>query len=171
MSLIIAIDPGITGGVAYRFPGILSAVNMPSTPKDILDLLKRIVGYDNEKIICYLERVGTYMPGNSGPSAATFARHCGNLEMALWALNIPYHEVLPNKWMTAFIGKQDYPKIPKETSKKTKASILSKRKTERKNKIKAKCQALYPHLKVTLKTADALGILSYALMQESVNNR
>ena len=109
------------------------------------------------------------MPGNSGPAAAKFARHCGHIEMALIALDIPSDpSVLPSKWQTFFIGKPNYPKIPKEIQGKARKQILAKRKTERKNKIKAKAQALYPHLKITLATSDALGILTWGMAQKVV---
>ena len=38
-----------------------------------------------------------------------------------------------------------------------------KDKKERKNAIKEKMARLYPHLSVTLKTADALGILTFVM--------
>ena len=86
--------------------------------------------------------------------------------MALIALDIPSDpSVLPSKWQTFFIGKPNYPKIPKEIQGKARKQILAKRKTERKNKIKAKAQALYPHLKITLATSDALGILTWGMAQ------
>jgi hypothetical protein len=46
-----------------------------------------------------MEKVGGYQPGNSGPAAATFARHCGHLEAALYLLGVPVITVLPAKWM------------------------------------------------------------------------
>ena len=38
------------------------------------------------------------MPGNSGPAAATFARHCGHLEAILYVLGIPTEQVAPGVW-------------------------------------------------------------------------
>lgn len=156
--MIIAIDPGQDGGLAYEFYKKVYTEKMPATPKDIYDLLKfltyRADGY--ESITAYIERVGDYVSGNSGPAAAKFARHCGHLEMALLALNIPFHTILPKKWMDFFIGKQKYPASMKP----------AQRKTKRKNLIKAKAQALYPNIKVTLAISDALGILNFAINQE-----
>ncbi|MBU2051208.1 MAG: hypothetical protein KKH61_19850, partial [Gammaproteobacteria bacterium] len=95
--------------------------------------------------IAIMERVGTYMPGNSGPAAATFARHCGNLEATLYMCGVSAEQVLPNKWMKVVMGE-----VPKD-------------KKERKNKIKELMARKYPHLKVTLSTSDALGILTWGL--------
>ena len=152
--MILSCDPGQSGGIAWCFESKTYAEKMPATPKDIfLFLRERATEADGfEPCICYIEKVGGYVSGNAGPAAVKFGRHCGNLEMALLALNIKYIEVLPKKWMDFFIGKQKYP-----TSMKP-----AQRKTKRKNLIKAKAQALYPDIKVTLAISDALGILCYA---------
>jgi len=153
--LILAIDPGQTGGFAWKREKQIYTQLMPDTPKDIIESLRKIAqtadGY--ETLICYIERVGGYMPGNSGPASVKFAKHTGHLEMALIALNISYREVLPAVWMKQFIGVQKYPPSMKAGQKKT----------LRKNKIKQKAQALYPDIKVTLAISDALGILNYAI--------
>ncbi len=156
--MIIAVDPGAGGGWSWEFENKIYVKKMQETPKDLFlflqDLAKEVDGFEN--IVAYVERVGAYVSGNSATAAVKFSRHCGNIEAFLLALNIPYHEILPNKWITYFIGKQKYP-----------ASMTSaQRKTKRKNLIKAKAQALYPHVKVTLAVSDALGLLSYGLHEE-----
>lgn len=156
----MAIDPGQNGGVAWRSDGNVLAVKMPDTVGDIHTLLADIATY---KPFCVIEKVGGYMPGNSGPAAVKFARHCGHLDMALYATKISTIEVAPATWEHWLIGKPNYPKIPKEIGAKDKARILAHRKTERKNKIKDTVQRRFPDLKVTLATADALGILLWAL--------
>lgn len=163
--MIIGIDPGIGGGIAYEVNNTIYAEKMPSTPKDILEFIRNLTQKTDSlfDIMCYIEKVGGYMPGNSGPAAVKFARHVGNLEMALIALSIPHQEVLPTKWQKYLIGAPNYPKIPKEVPAKERKRILAKRKTERKNRIKRNIQARCPHLKVTLATADALGILFYGI--------
>lgn len=153
--MLISIDPGSGGGLAWIFKDKIYAATMPQTPKDIYIKLKSLVimadGY--ESVTAYIEKVGTYMPGNAATAAVAFARHCGHLDMALLALNIPYHEITAKKWQQAFVGRVQYPK----------SMTSSQKKAKRKNLIKTKAQQLYPHLKITLKTADALGILTYAL--------
>ena len=169
-TVIVSIDPGKVGGIAVSYPDMeVQAVKMPTTLRDIWDQLAVIAceEYPTATIRVYMEKVGTYMPGNSGPSAATFAEHVGALKMALTGLKYSYVLVLPTKWQTAFIGKQTYPKIPKEVQGKERKTILAHRKQERKNKIKARAQELYPHLNVTLLTSDAIGILHYGLGEEA----
>jgi Holliday junction resolvasome RuvABC endonuclease subunit len=146
--IVIGIDPGLGGGLAFSLAPYSNlhadAVKMPDTPKGIYDLLQSLVK-DRVSPICYCEQVGTYRPGNSAVSACKFAKHTGILEMALIALQIPSFYVTPNKWMTSVLGT-----VPKE-------------KPERKKFIKNRMEQQYPQLKVTLLTADALGILTYGI--------
>lgn len=164
--MIMAIDPGsVSGGFAWTYNRKEVFVSvMPATPKDIYELL-RVISSQGLSLnnMCYLEQVGSYVSGNAGPAAVKFAQHCGHLEMALIALQVPYEKILPSKWQQYFIGKSTYPSIPKEIQGKARKQILAKRKQERKNKIKVKAQGLYPHIKVTLKTSDALGFLTWAI--------
>ena len=162
---IITIDPGASGGIAWRdTSGEVHCIDMPETPKDILIELGCIHNVtDSDDVFCLIEQVGSYVSGNSGPSAVKFARHCGHLDMAILSAGIPHETILPAKWEHWFIGKPSYPKIPKETKPAERKRLLAKRKRERKTKIKAKAQSLFPGVKVTLKTSDALGMLAYAI--------
>lgn len=142
----IGIDPGVSGGIAfsdYPYTKLVQAMKMPETPKDIYDFLQSLAHEDGA--VCVCEKVGTYRPGNSATAAVKFARHCGQLDMALLALGISTTYITPHGWM-----KEVVKTVPKE-------------KKERKNRIKELMQQQYPHLKVTLATADALGILTYAM--------
>lgn len=163
-TIMLAIDPGLSGGMAWEKDDKVYIESMPKTPKDIFELLENISG-SFHTIKCYIEKAGTYVSGNSGPAAAKFARHCGMLEGFLIALGISYQEILPSVWQQNFIGKPNYPKIPKEIQGNARKRVLAQRKKERKNKIKIRAQALYPDLKITLATSDALGILSYLTSQ------
>jgi len=147
MRRILAIDPGASGGFAWKDKeGVIRCIPMPIGMTAQADLLREIRCFFGgfSDVECFIEAVGSYMPGNSGPAAAKFARHCGNLEAILYCLNFPTNQVSPQKWMKA-IGP-----FPKD-------------KKDRKNAIKEKMARLYPHLTVTLKTADALGLLTYAM--------
>lgn len=73
--------------------------------------------------------------------ACTFARHCGHLEAALYALGIPFTEVAPGVWMKRL-------------------GALPKDKRERKAMIRELMARRYPHLEVTLRTADALALVA-----------
>ena len=139
----IAIDPGAHGGIAWiDTDGNVQAEKMPDGMTAQIDFLRGLTLMLGSPA-CLVEKVGGYMPGNSGPAAAKFSRHCGNIEAALYAFGVPVQEVAPGVWMRG-IG------IP-VTDKK-----------ERKKAIKEEMARRYPHLKVTLSTADALGMLTWA---------
>ena len=164
----VAIDPGSSGGIVWGSNmRDVQAINMPKTTGDLWDLIKNLS--EGHEAVCLMEKVGTYMPGNSGPSAATFAEHVGELRMALIASGMPHELVPPQSWQKAFVGAPGYVKIEqtldesKEGFLKRKRGILTTRKTERKNKIKAQAQMIFPDITVTLANADALGIYWFGM--------
>ena len=141
----LSIDPGAAGGFAWTgSDGTVSAVKMPEGMTAQVDFL-RALSAEQPGIIAVVEKVGGYMPGNSGPAAATFARHCGHLDAALYALGISVRQVAPNTWMKA-MG------VPSKLTK-----------PERKTHLKEKAARRFPQLKVTLATADALMMLAWAV--------
>jgi hypothetical protein len=140
----LAIDPGASGGVAWRDgEGRVDAAPMPEGMTAQVDFLRalaaRLPGVE-----AVLEKVGWWMPGDHPNSACRFARHCGNLEAALYALGIPAVAVAPATWMKAL-------------------GALPKDKRARKAAIRELMARRYPNLSVTLRTADALGLLSAGL--------
>ena len=157
---IVGIDPGENGGIAVLDIGgsVVDVRKMPATPYDILEFLRGVVssrtrdGLFSSDVVCYLEKVGFGMPGQSSKATATFARHNGHLEMALLALGIRTNEVTPSKWMKSFqLGRSsDYCK------------------TEWKNRLKSCAQALFPTEKVTLAVSDALLIAEYGRKSELI---
>jgi hypothetical protein len=162
MSIKIAIDPGLSGGIAYGTSlSDVNCIHMPDTTADLWNTISGLASEDGA--VAVIENVGHYMPGNSGPSAVTFAQHIGELHMALTAAGIPYELVLPQKWMSLFATLKKYPAISKETPSAEKARLLRERKTERKNIIKQKAQQIFPYIPVTLYNADALGMYHYAM--------
>lgn len=147
--VIVGVDPGAKGGIAVLDGNDIYTFPMPDTYTDIYQVLKGLTE-DFNITRCVLERVGLGLPGQSSKATATFARHCGHLEMALYALGIPTEEVTPNKWMKAYANQIG-------TSK-------GLTKTEWKNKLKGLAQRLYPSVKVTLGTADAILLAHYGKM-------
>lgn len=151
--LIIAIDPGASGGMAASHDGSAPLVfKMPDTPRDIYDLLWSVQHTGcciPEKMACraVMEKVGMHRQGNNASASCKFARHCGHIEMALLALGMPFEEPTPQKWMKTL-------------------GAMPKDKKDRKNHIKDLMQRRYPGIKVTLWNADALGILTWALEQD-----
>lgn len=149
MKPVLAIDPGLAGGLAWQDRnGIVRAVKMPGGMTSQLDFLReRAAEYPG--LTAVLEKVGGYRSHNSGPAACTFARHCGQLDSALYLLGIPTRTVAPQVWMRK-IG------VPVKLEK-----------AERKRWLKEFAARRYPHLEVTLATSDALALLAWAV--ESTN--
>lgn len=149
MKTLIVIDPGASGGIAYRRDGQpTDAVRMPPTEGDLVNLLREITP-DPANTVAFVEEVGGYI-GKAQPasSAFKFGRNFGFLLGVLQTLGIRVELVRPQKWQKALgVGHA--------------SSCTSK--TEWKNKLKAQAQRLYPQIKPTLATSDALLILEYAV--------
>lgn len=148
---ILAIDPGMNGGIALFKDGWLADVTkMPPTPADILSAIRSFSQQCGIIDACYLEKVGG-MPGQGGMAMFHFGENYGMLEMALIAEGIPAVSVTPQKWQKFYqLGKSG-----------------EHTKTEWKNMLKARAQALFPRTKVTLAIADALLIGNYGIHQEA----
>lgn len=141
MQTLIAIDPGAAGGVAWRdADGVVHAVPMPEGMTAQVDFLRGLAA-QLPGVAAVMEKVGTYVPGNHVGSACTFARHCGHLEAALYAVGVPFTEVAPQVWM------KQLGSLPADKSLRKKAirELMARR---------------FPSLSVTLKTADALALLA-----------
>ena len=138
---IICIDPGKNGGVAFRSPaGEVHAVAMPETVHDLADLLFYELTFPLESVEAVVERVHS-MPSDAASAAFAFGENFGAVQGVLASLRIPYRFVNPHQWQK-------------------KVGTLPKDKPERKRALKAFAQQRYPHIKVTLKTADALAMLA-----------
>ena len=144
---LMAIDPGASGGIAWEdYDGTVKCRNMPEGMTEQCDCLRWQYGVPGF-YECILEKVGTYVKGNAVGGACKFARHCGALEAALYCFDIPVRQVAPTVWQRAL-------------------GTFSKDKATRKREIRELMARRYPHLSVTLKTADALGILTWAIHAE-----
>ena len=147
-SLTIAVDPGLSGGFAFqldRQPA--QAVAMPPTEGDLVELLRRLTA-EAQTAVAFVEEVGGYI-GQAQPasSAFKFGRNFGFILGALQMLGVRVELVRPQRWQ-------------KSLALGSASNCASK--TEWKNKLKAAAQRLYPNLKPTLVTADALLILDFA---------
>lgn len=138
--ILIGVDPGLSGGIAWQSTEA-HAVKMPATEHDIATVF---AGFEMADCFAYLEKVHS-MPEQGVKSSFTFGQNYGSLRMALVANAIPFEDVTPQKWMGHYGLKRR-----KDESK-----------TAWKNRLKAKAQQLFPRLKVTLATADALLIAEY----------
>jgi hypothetical protein len=154
MKTILAIDPGLSGGLAVRQFGKTDCHAMPETLGDVFELIASFqiaAAVEGHALVCVLEEVGGFA-GKAQPGSAMFkfGEHYGFVQGVIRSLGIRLELVRPQVWQKAFgLG--------------TASRCASK--TVWKNKLKAEAQRRYPQLKVTLKTADALLILDYALQR------
>ena len=138
----IGIDPGKSGGIAWITDGKPCVEKMPETLQDLWELMVSISlptgkGWP-EPCKAYLEQVHS-SPQMGVTSAFTFGNGFGHLEMALTAAGIPFERIRPQAWQKAIgcLTKGD------------------------KNVSKRRAQELFPSMKVTHATADALLICEY----------
>lgn len=138
----IGIDPGKSGSIAWITDGKPCVEKIPETLKDMFDMIESIMmdSIDNYGPRCkaYLEQVNS-SPQMGVKSAFTFGNGFGHLEMALTAAGIPFERVRPQAWQKAM-------------------GCLT---GGDKNISKRKAQELFPQMKVTHATADALLIAEY----------
>jgi len=127
----LGIDPGASGGLALLDPngGVVLVAKMPETDLEVYALVAAAAPGAR----AVLEYVRS-SPQMGVVSAFSFGRSYGGLRMALAACGIPYDEVTPAKWQ----------------------GELGCRSKGDKNVTKARAQALFPMVRVTHATADAL---------------
>jgi hypothetical protein len=141
MKNIIGIDPGKAGAIiVMRASGKIITQKMPETPTEVLKFLR----LHSVNSVCFIEQLHG-MPGMSGTAMFTFGKGYGEIGMALLALKIPAIYVTAQKWQ-------------KEYGLGTKGKDTT---TVWKNKLKAKAEQLFPNVKITLSTADAMLIAEF----------
>jgi hypothetical protein len=148
ITTVIGVDPGLSGGIACRNADqSISASSMPATEGDLLELFRSLV--DRGKTIVFVEEVSGFV-GKQQPGSAMFkfGRNFGFTLGVLQALNVRIELVRPQKWQ-------------KPLGLGTASGCKSR--TEWKNKLKSCAQRLYPMLKPSLGTADAILILDFGL--------
>ena len=172
--VIIAIDPGASGAISVKHSdGTVMAHKMPDSPRGICDLLEPIKVTPDE-VVAYIEEVGGYIGGAGAPGSAmfNFGEGYGVIKGILTALRIPFHLVRPQKWQKELgLGTKEKARAERLCGQVTTAELKrvanlnAGYKRDWKNKLKARAEREYPHLKVTLANCDALLILSYAKQQ------
>jgi hypothetical protein len=116
---------------------------MPDTMQGVWELITHIVNdsamiYRHTEFKAYLEQVHS-SPQMGVKSAFTFGNGFGHLEMALTAAGIPFERVRPQVWQ----------------------KVMSCMTGGDKNVSKRKAQELFPHIKCTHATSDALLIAEF----------
>lgn len=129
---VCGVDPGAGGGI-----GLIGVAEnfylvhpLPDTEMDCVDLFQE---YASRIDILALEKVHSF-PGQGVASTFTFGKNYGFLRGVIMTLKIPLVDVTPSVWMKA-LGCQ------------TKGD---------KNVTKSMAQQLFPNVKITHKTADAI---------------
>jgi crossover junction endodeoxyribonuclease RuvC len=139
--IFLGIDPGASGGLAFiHDDGSMDPAleKMPDTERDLWE----IIDGDEDAIpiaFAAIEAVHS-MPKQGVASSFKFGRSYGFLRGCLIASGIPFEEVTPQRWQKEL-------------------GCLSK---GDKNVTKARAQQLFPKLKITHATADALLLAEYA---------
>jgi len=136
---IIGIDPGRTsGGIAIWFhDNDWLLKKMPTTEKDLAEFARYVLT-DRFHPIAFVEKIGSF-GRNYGTAIIKLALHYGVILGILSTMRIETHEVTPNVWQK-------------------KLNCLTK---GDKSISKRRAQMLFPKLKITNATADALLIAEY----------
>jgi hypothetical protein len=140
--IVIGIDPGKNGAIAWITDGKPCVEKMPDTLQDLWGLIGDICGLTSNHgytpCRAYIEQVHS-SPQMGVKSAFTFGNGFGHLEMALTAAGIPFERIRPQVWQKSL-------------------GCLT---GGDKNVSKRRAQELFPTMKVTNATADALLIAEY----------
>lgn len=143
--ITFVVDPGAQGGYAVCFGG-LRAITLHNleTFQDLLEHVDELQQLHKGYLRCVLEDVPSYT-GRDIPSYTSFklGKNVGQLEGMFRALRIPVEFISPRKWQSKFTGLKGLTGGP------------------RKRALRDHAARLYPLLKPTLKTADALLMAHY----------
>lgn len=153
MPYTVAIDVGKSGGIAWASPAIQPAAEpMPQSEDEVVEFFKTLKAqndaeHEGQAPTAFIEKVTGFI-GNAHPASRmfTFGEGFGFLKGALMASGWRVRLVRPQEWQRGLDLKRE----------------RTQTKTEWKRSLKSEAAALFPSLKPTLKTADALLILEYA---------
>ena len=146
----IGLDPGKSGGMCVIEDDFIKAYPCPSNIQDMAIMFAMAISVnETKKVVAYIEKVWA-RPTDGRSSMWKFAENYGTWLGIAGAYEIDLQEVSPQAWMKYL----ETPKLEK---------------TRRKRYLRDKARSMYPELKkVTLKTADAILIATYA--KETDNN-
>lgn len=152
----IGIDPGAGGGLAFLTDGVVSVVKTPATDADLWNWFAGLVN-SRRRLFAVLEKLTPrpamvfdwelkkVRPRILKSTCLLYASYV-QMRSFLTAAGIPFEEATPQAWQKGL-------------------GVPPKKKGEKdgpwKNRLKAKAQQLFPGVRVTLATADALLIAEY----------
>lgn len=146
MKLIVAVDPGVNGGIVWHNGESIEGVKMPSTDFAVVELLAEL-SCKAKEVELYLEEPPLFAGKNiPGSAIGKLMWNTGILYGAAVAMGWKIHRIRPAVWQKAHTCG-------------TKSDLTT---TQWKNKLKARACELFPDFDVTLWNADALLILDAA---------
>lgn len=150
MRRILAIDPGMSGGIAHFANNRIVLEPMPDTDGDVREVM---INYLSQSDVVYIEKVGGYIGGKGAPGSAmfNFGRNVGFLHGLIASMLTRCIEVPPQRWQ-----------------KTIQAGTSKTHGTRWKAHLKQLAQQRQPSLGITLKTADAVLILEHAMIAEGL---
>lgn len=104
MTIIMGIDPGVSGAVAFYYPhpvGRVSVHDVPVAGGEISSPHLASLIKTHAPSLAVIERVHA-MKGQGVTSCFNFGRSYGDVRGVIGALNIPLHYVSPNTWKKYF---------------------------------------------------------------------
>ena len=173
--ILIGIDPDLSGGIVWLDDDPDAGINaevfkMPATVGDAVELLQDISdipGPSPPEVRVIIENVHAF-PGTKKPlscprckatlfvtqsqgiaSTAKFMKNAGHLEGIVATLGVRYEFASPPTWQRA-LGVR---------------AIKGETKTDHKNRLKAKCQQLFPQIKITHAISDALLLCEFGRLK------
>lgn len=165
--IYLGVDPGASGGIGviscYDGKARVTAFPMPDTAEELWELLREYgtpaIRHPNNghRVYSILEKVGgmigpevgekkSNISKGVGPRMFKFGVSYGMCYMALTAAGIPFDIVHPKTWQ------KDY----------NLARVRGESKSQWKGRLKEEAQRLFPRLKITLSTSDALLLAEHA---------
>lgn len=152
---IFAVDPGLSGAIAMAAVGG-SLIEVAPMPESEAAIAAHFYARCGRPWIAYVEDVPLIVSTGPKQNAASRAKLHANAGFIRGVLSLgTVHKVLPRTWQGG-LGLRNTDKLPYADWKKV---------------LKERAQAEYPGVKVTLKTADALLILKYALLNDPCMSR
>jgi len=153
--IVIAIDPGASGACAVLLDDGARACAFPFKGEvDFVELMQdysALAKKEKREVHVFIEKVGGFIAGNKTPGSAmfNFGRNAGFQIGVCQALGFRIEEVPPATWQKLF---------PCKTKRRENGA-------QHKRELREYAAKIFPELRPTLATADALLILYYAIGQ------
>ncbi len=147
--LFIGVDPGMNGGIAFIRPEMetdyVRVERCPKTVHEMATLFEMGVNMaeSRENVVVFIEHVWTF-PGDGRVGAFRFGYNYGLWKGITAANEIDLYNIPPKRWQGSL-------NVPDKTYGK-----------DRKKWLKEHAVSLFPNVKITFNTADAVLIANYA---------